>query len=581
MAVKFPLEMKDGVKVRNISELKENFDIEKVMGYFLDGKLKKWLDDRWYEEKSERISAISADEPNLAHVLCEIFEIEYKENEVNPEEIAEKNRRIAKLKQYTDNEEIIKNIDNVAFGQEELAELYDRGVDKIYLCEGEFVVPKSKVNLNYELVGNVSVTGLERKQAKEEVEEEDVCVREPLIIDGHYKYEDAKIYIDNKINCKGSLEFENCEIYCDFSRCIRAKIDDNYVLRIDEGMLSFKNCRLHITLEKNLCFIGGRSCKVSIKECEVNNPQNLIGDLYRGNVLIEDCEFSNVFYPISKSYMKELTLSRCRITGSRKEHSLSERELKSRVWFLFGQIDEGLVNECTFTNIPQGVFSLAKKVTIDKSAFDRCQAILYQVQNAVIRNSVFDECFNPFIDACRQPSEILNLFNCKFMNCLSEIKAGNLKAEECCWNNGFISIRIPRYSNSSNGIYLSKCKFENINADNLMGLINNNNLTLYISREEIKEINNQMRAFIDAGIKGEMNDCTFSNVVMQNQKYLISCENYMKISNCNFRECLVKKEILDKEERTVVDLCGGFLGIFNKEYKTKPTYSVANCVGIY
>ena len=27
MAVKFPLEMKDGVQVRNISELKENFDV--------------------------------------------------------------------------------------------------------------------------------------------------------------------------------------------------------------------------------------------------------------------------------------------------------------------------------------------------------------------------------------------------------------------------------------------------------------------------------------------------------------------------------------------------------------------------
>mgnify|MGYP000833459901 CR=1 FL=1 len=35
MAVKFPLEMKDGVQVRNISELKENFDVEKVVGLSL------------------------------------------------------------------------------------------------------------------------------------------------------------------------------------------------------------------------------------------------------------------------------------------------------------------------------------------------------------------------------------------------------------------------------------------------------------------------------------------------------------------------------------------------------------------
>lgn len=36
MAVKFPLEMKNGVQVRNISELKENFDIEKVVGYSMN-----------------------------------------------------------------------------------------------------------------------------------------------------------------------------------------------------------------------------------------------------------------------------------------------------------------------------------------------------------------------------------------------------------------------------------------------------------------------------------------------------------------------------------------------------------------
>ena len=40
MAIKFPLEMRNGVQVRNITELRENFDAEKVVGYFLEGKLK-------------------------------------------------------------------------------------------------------------------------------------------------------------------------------------------------------------------------------------------------------------------------------------------------------------------------------------------------------------------------------------------------------------------------------------------------------------------------------------------------------------------------------------------------------------
>ena len=161
MAVKFPLEMSNGTQVRNISELKENFDVEKVVGYFLDGKLKKWLDARWYEEEAEAVENLKADDPELAEKLCKIFGIEYhKEVEINPEEIAERNARIAKIKQYTDDEEIIKNVDLVAFNQEELAELYDKGEQKIYLCEGEFVVPKSKKDLDYKMIGKVKVDGL-------------------------------------------------------------------------------------------------------------------------------------------------------------------------------------------------------------------------------------------------------------------------------------------------------------------------------------------------------------------------------------------------------------------------------------
>ena len=96
MAVKFPLEMRDGVQVRNISELKENFDVEKVVGYFVDGKLKKWLDARWYESESEEIDKLNADDPLLAQQLCEVFGIEFREKKINTEEIAAKNARISK-----------------------------------------------------------------------------------------------------------------------------------------------------------------------------------------------------------------------------------------------------------------------------------------------------------------------------------------------------------------------------------------------------------------------------------------------------------------------------------------------------
>lgn len=162
MAVKFPLEMKNGVKARNINELKENFDIERIIGYFLDGKLKAWLEARYYEEELEAIEQLDSNDTNLANKLCDIFEIEHElEEEINPEEIVKRNERISKLKQFTTDENIINNVDFVAFDQEELGELYDNGVEKIYLCEGSFVIPKSKSNLEYILIEPSDVKGME------------------------------------------------------------------------------------------------------------------------------------------------------------------------------------------------------------------------------------------------------------------------------------------------------------------------------------------------------------------------------------------------------------------------------------
>ena len=37
--IKFALKMKDGVEVRSFQELQENFDLNQVTAYFLDGRL--------------------------------------------------------------------------------------------------------------------------------------------------------------------------------------------------------------------------------------------------------------------------------------------------------------------------------------------------------------------------------------------------------------------------------------------------------------------------------------------------------------------------------------------------------------
>ena len=51
--IKFALKMRDGVEVRNLQELQENFDLNQVTAYFLDGRLETWLSDRYYDEEVE------------------------------------------------------------------------------------------------------------------------------------------------------------------------------------------------------------------------------------------------------------------------------------------------------------------------------------------------------------------------------------------------------------------------------------------------------------------------------------------------------------------------------------------------
>lgn len=163
--VKIPLVMKNGEKAKDMESLRENFDVESVIGYFLDGKLVKWLNDRYYEEEAEAVAQLDKSDANLPEKLCEIFGVNYSGGEeIDPEEIVRRKERLSRLKQLTDDESILDEVDLVAFDQEELAELYDRGAEKIYLCEGTFQIPKSKQELEYIPLGGAQVSGLKERE---------------------------------------------------------------------------------------------------------------------------------------------------------------------------------------------------------------------------------------------------------------------------------------------------------------------------------------------------------------------------------------------------------------------------------
>lgn len=118
--IKLPLEMANGVLVRTLDELKENWDLEKVINYYLNGKLQTWLKDRYYTELAEKVSALSgiSDNTELQKKLCGIFGIEAEDDLVDMEAVAERNRRLKILRQHTADDAVLKNVDKVAFNQE-------------------------------------------------------------------------------------------------------------------------------------------------------------------------------------------------------------------------------------------------------------------------------------------------------------------------------------------------------------------------------------------------------------------------------------------------------------------------------
>lgn len=157
--VKFPLDMGNEAYVRTLEELKENYNSEKVTEYFLEGRLLIWLNDRYYEEEAAAVGKLaeSGDKKSLAAKLGKIFGIEIQED-VDVENLEVRREKLEKLREITSDDEILDNVDSVAFSQEELGDLLDDEVNVIYLCGKSFRIPMSVKNVRYVGVNNPVVT---------------------------------------------------------------------------------------------------------------------------------------------------------------------------------------------------------------------------------------------------------------------------------------------------------------------------------------------------------------------------------------------------------------------------------------
>lgn len=142
--VKFPLEMDDGIMVRDLEGLRANFSVPRVLGYLANGKLVVWLRDRGGSEMADSIEELQICDPQFVQKICEILGVAYVTDISTPPtnmvEIAERNRKISLLKQYTMEQKYIDNVARVAFDQSDLDILINTNERDIYLCGETFLI---------------------------------------------------------------------------------------------------------------------------------------------------------------------------------------------------------------------------------------------------------------------------------------------------------------------------------------------------------------------------------------------------------------------------------------------------------
>lgn len=148
--IRFSLEMENGTEVRELEELKESFSLERVLYYIDNGRLFTWLRDRYHDDVAEQIQELDRDDPDYNKKLCGIFEVEYDESAAEDmERAAERARKLALLKELTDDSSYASKIDSMAFDQDDLYDLLDDGITEIYLCGERFSVPLGKKGISY------------------------------------------------------------------------------------------------------------------------------------------------------------------------------------------------------------------------------------------------------------------------------------------------------------------------------------------------------------------------------------------------------------------------------------------------
>ena len=218
--VRFPLEMDEGIQVRGLEELREHFSLECVMGHYMSGKLIVWLKDRYLDEIVAQIEALDKEQEDFAQKLCCALGVDEQNFDTDLEEFENRNRRLTKAKEYTDDENILQNIDSIAFDQGDLYDCIDEGKKTIYLCGGRFEIPLSIKGIRYIGVNKPTAVII----AQEEVKFDELGIQfDGIEFDELYE-QVVLSSVDRAIELYENKEYEEAKKI--FEKCARKGVSD-------------------------------------------------------------------------------------------------------------------------------------------------------------------------------------------------------------------------------------------------------------------------------------------------------------------------------------------------------------------
>ena len=155
--IRFGLNMPGKQNIRTMEELKQYFDFKAVLEYYFNGKLTDWLNDRGYKEYAEQVATLDSEKDDFEESLCKIFGAEYTAA-ATAEDVEALVDRKEEIRKYTDDVEILENVDKVALTQAELNALV-KGDEKqtVYLIGKEFKLNGQFRNKTYIGLNNPQV----------------------------------------------------------------------------------------------------------------------------------------------------------------------------------------------------------------------------------------------------------------------------------------------------------------------------------------------------------------------------------------------------------------------------------------